>query len=97
MTVQENRHFVLIYYVVDDFVANRAPFREEHLQLAKEANRRGELILAGALGDPPDRALLLFWAPDRAAAEAFARNDPYVINGLVNHWEVQPWATVIRP
>jgi uncharacterized protein len=97
MTAQENHHFVLIYYVVDDFAANRAPFREEHLQLAKEANRRGELILAGALGDPPDRALLLFWAPDRSAAEAFARNDPYVINGLVNHWEVQPWATVIRP
>jgi uncharacterized protein len=97
MTTTENRHFVLIYYVVDNFVARRSPFREEHLQLAQAANRRGELVLAGALGDPPDRALLLFWAPDSTTAEAFVQNDPYVINGLVTRWEVQPWATVIRP
>jgi uncharacterized protein YciI len=61
----------------------------------KEANRRGELLLAGALGDPVDRALLVFRTQDRSVAEDFARNDPYVVNGLVTRWEVQPWAVVI--
>jgi hypothetical protein len=89
------KYFALIYYVVDGFVSRRTAFREEHLRLVGEANRRGELLLAGALGDPTDRALLVFRTQDRSIAEDFARNDPYVINGLVTRWEVQPWAVVI--
>ncbi len=89
------KYFALIYYVVDGYVSRRAPFREKHLRLAEEAHRRGELILAGALGDPIDRALLVFRAQDQSVADAFAQNDPYVINGLVTRWEVQPWAVVI--
>jgi len=30
-----------------------------------------------------------------SVAESFARNDPYVINGLVTHWEVRRWNTVV--
>jgi hypothetical protein len=90
------KYFALIYYVVDDFVSRRTPFREEHLRLAREAKDRGELILAGALGDPADRALLVFRAHDRSVAENFAQNDPYVMNGLTTRWEVQPWAVVIE-
>jgi hypothetical protein len=89
------KYFALIYYVVEGFVSRRTAFREEHLGLVKKANRRGELLLAGALGDPVDRALLVFRTQDRSIAEAFARDDPYVINGLVTRWEVQPWAVVI--
>lgn len=89
------KYFALIYYVGDGFVSRRTAFREEHLQLVGKANRRGELLLAGALGDPVDRALLVFRTQDRSIAEDFARNDPYVINGLVTRWEVQPWAVVI--
>ena len=89
------KYFALIYYVVDSFVARRAPFREEHLRLAQEARGRGELMLGGALGEPADRALLVFYASDRSVAENFARQDPYVTNGLVTRWEVQPWAVVI--
>ena len=89
------KYFALIYYVVDDFVSHRAAFRDAHLRLVGEANRRGELLLAGALGDPVDRALLVFRTQDRSIAEDFARNDPYVINGLVRRWEVQPWAVVV--
>jgi uncharacterized protein YciI len=89
------KYFALIYYVVDGFVSRRTPFREEHLRLVEEANRRRQLLLAGALGDPADRALLVFRTQDRSIAEDIARNDPYVINGLVTRWEVQPWAVVI--
>jgi uncharacterized protein YciI len=88
-------YYALIYEVVDDFVARRAAFREEHLRLAREAHARGELVLGGALGDPADRALIIFRAPNASTAEAFARRDPYVTSGLVLRWEVQPWAVVI--
>jgi len=89
------KYFALFYHVVDDFVSRRATYREEHLRLAREARRRGELLLAGALSDPADRALLVFRAAGRSAVEEFARNDPYVTSGLVTRWEVRPWAVVI--
>src|SRR6516225_6841920 len=88
-------YYALFYYVVDDYVSRRSAYREEHLRLAREAHRRGELLLAGALTDPADRALLVFRAADRSVAEEFARNDPYVTTGLVTRWEVRPWAVVI--
>jgi uncharacterized protein YciI len=88
-------YFALFYDVVDDFPSRRTAFREEHLRLVREAHRRGELIMAGALTDPADRALLVFRAAVRSVVEEFARNDPYVMNGLVTRWEVRPWAVVI--
>jgi uncharacterized protein YciI len=88
-------YYALFYYVVGNFVARRAEYREEHLRLVREAYRRGELLLAGAFVDPVDRALLVFRAADRSVAEDFARNDPYVIRGLVTRWEVRSWNVVI--
>lgn len=89
------KYYALVYYLVEDYLARRSAFREEHLRLAREAHRRGELLLAGAFADPADRALLIFRAADRTVVEDFARNDPYVIHGLVTRWEVRPWSVVI--
>jgi uncharacterized protein YciI len=89
------KHFALIYDVVDNFVERRSPFRDAHLRLAREANARGSLLLAGALGDPPDGALLVFRAESPSAVEAFALADPYVTAGLVTAWRVRPWNVVI--
>jgi uncharacterized protein YciI len=88
------RYFALIYYVGREFVEKRGRYRESHLQKVFESHRRGELLLGGALGDPPERALLVFRAEDRSTAERFAQIDPYVTSGLVQRWEVQPWNSV---
>jgi uncharacterized protein len=89
-------YFVLTYQVVSDYVERRAEFREEHLGIAKAAHERGELILAGAAGDPIDSALLVFKCDDESIPAEFARNDPYVQNGLVINWTVKPWNVVIE-
>jgi uncharacterized protein YciI len=88
-------YYLLFYYLVDDYLARRATFRADHLRLAQEAHRRGELILAGALSEPADRGLLVFRVPDRSIVEEFAKNDPYVKNGLVTRREIRPWTVVI--
>ena len=88
-------YFALIYDVVDDFVARRASFRDEHLQMAREAHARGEIVLAGAFADPADKALIVFRGTSSESAHRFAENDPYVRNGLVARWEVRPWTVVI--
>jgi hypothetical protein len=89
-------YFAMIYDLVDDYMARRGAFREEHLKMAADAHTRGELMLGGAFADPPDKALMIFRVDDSKIAETFARNDPYVLNGLVKHWEVRPWNVVIE-
>ncbi|MBI3047272.1 MAG: YciI family protein [Acidobacteria bacterium] len=88
-------HYLLFYEVVDDYVSRRAPFRAAHLALAREAVVRGELMLGGAFANPVDGAVLLFRGSSPAVAESFARQDPYVKNGLVTRWYVREWTTVV--
>jgi uncharacterized protein YciI len=89
-------HALHSYYdVVDGYVEKRAQFREAHLNLGRQAQQRGELVLAGALADPVDGAILVFRGESPEAAESFAKADPYVINGLVKSWRVRKWTTVI--
>ncbi len=90
-------HYLLIYDVVDDYVTRRTPLRAAHLAHARAAVTRRELLLGGALANPPDGAVLLFRGDSPAAAEAFAAADPYVINGLVTRWRVREWTTVVGP
>lgn len=88
-------HFLLFYDLVPDYLERRSAFRDEHLKLGKEAVARGEMVLGGALSDPADTAVILFQGDSPAAAEAFARADPYVRHGLVQQWRVRKWTTVI--
>jgi uncharacterized protein YciI len=88
-------YFALIYGAVPDYVERRSAFREQHLDVALAATERGELLLGGAFADPVDRAMLIFRADNRGVVEQFARNDPYVVNGLVTRWEVREWSVVV--
>lgn len=88
-------YFLLIYHLAEDYIDRRGPFRDEHLRLARAAHARGELLLGGPLQDPADRAFLVFRVPSAGLVEAFAREDPYVTNGLVKRFEVRDWKVVI--
>ncbi len=88
-------HWILFYDLADDYLERRSSLRDEHLGLARAAQERGDLVLAGALAEPPDGALLVFRGETAAAAEAFASEDPYVAAGLVTSWRVRPWTVVI--
>ena len=88
-------YYLLLYDVVADYLEKRAPLREGHLALAREAFARGELVLGGAFTDPVDGAALVFKGDDPSVAERFARSDPYVRNGLVQKWRVRSWNVVV--
>jgi len=87
-------YLLLEYALVDDYLERRAALRDEHLALARAAHERGELLLAGALPDPYDRALLI-WTADHDVVERFAEADPYVRHGLVTGWTIRPWNVVV--
>jgi uncharacterized protein YciI len=88
-------HYILFYECVENFLERRAPYRSEHLVAAQAAHARGELVMAGALAEPVDRAVLVFKVDDPQIIEVFVRADPYVLNGLVTSWQIRPWTVVI--
>lgn len=87
-------HYLLMYDYIEDYVPKRAAVRAEHLRLIQEAFDRGEIVIAGAFGDPYRGGVLVFRESPQAA-HAFAKTDPYVRTGVVSKWEVRPWLTVI--
>jgi len=88
-------HYLLIYNLAPDYLERRGEFRDDHLKMAWDANENGTLVLGGALQDPADQAYLLFEDDSPEAAEEFAKNDPYVKNGIVESWDIRPWMTVV--
>lgn len=88
-------HYLLFYDAAPDYLERRAPLRDRHLEHAWRAHARGDLVLGGAYADPVDGAVLLFRGRNSGIAEAFARADPYVTEGLVERWWVRPWTTVV--
>ncbi len=85
-------YFILFYTTVADYLLKREVYRKDHLTLIHIAYKNGGLIMAGALAEPADGALLVF--KEKSDAIAFAENDPYVKNGLISKWHVQPWVVV---
>ena len=88
-------HYLLIYETAPDYLERRGEFRDAHLALAWQAVERGELLLGGATSNPPDGAMLLFEADSPDVPTAFAKADPYVLNGIVTGWQVKAWNTVV--
>ena len=87
-------HWLLTYDYVDDIATRRAPFREAHLALVRGLHDRGALLMAGAVGEPIEGALLVFTAEDQSVVEEFVTQDPYVTEGLVTAWQLRPWNVV---
>lgn len=88
-------YYILFYKTVPDYLQRRDNYRNEHLALAEKAKAEGHLLMAGALADPADGAVLVFKGDSPEVAEDFAKKDPYVQNGLIAEWSVRPWTVVI--
>lgn len=89
-------HRILLYDYVADVLERRAPHREAHLARIAEWIEAGALLSAGALGDPPTGALLVFADIPESEVERFAGGDPYVAAGIVTGRRILPW-TVVAP
>jgi uncharacterized protein YciI len=87
-------HRILFYDYVDDVLDRRPPHREAHLERVRTERDAGRIVMAGALGDPPRSGLIVFRVDDPAQVRAFVDEDPYVANGLVTDWRVDPWNVV---
>lgn len=87
-------HHILFYEYVKDMLDRRGPYRDEHLAGIERERERGRIVMAGALGEPPHGAAIVFRDVEPEAIEAFADDDPYVRAGLVTARRVEPWKLV---
>lgn len=90
--------YVLEYFYVPNILERRAPHRTKHLEYTVPFVESKTLIAGGALvpeKDPITRGQLLFRAVNAQAVEEFAKNDPYVVAGIITKWTVTEWKVVV--
>ncbi len=87
-------HHLLLYDYVENMAELRAPYRDAHLERIAAERDAGRITIAGALGDPPTGAAIVFKGATDEQIEEFVRGDPYVQAGLVTAWRIQPWNLV---
>ena len=82
--------YVLFYESADDVASNAPAHFPAHKARLDEFHARGDLLLVGTFADPQkDGSMSVFRT--REAAEEFAREDPFVLNGVVRRWELREW------
>jgi uncharacterized protein YciI len=87
-------HHILFYDYVENIAERRGPYREAHLARIGAEREAGRVTMAGALGDPPHGAAIVFRDVEPAEIEAFATEDPYVTAGLVIARRIERWNVV---
>ena len=87
-------YLMLTYHYVPDLLDRRDPSRAGHLEHAREAKERGELVNIGAVGSPPTGGVLVFHNVGVATVERYAAEDPYVTAGLVTSHSIESWNVV---
>jgi uncharacterized protein YciI len=87
-------HHLLFYEYVPDILERRGPYRDAHLERIRAEQAAGRVVMAGAVGDPPHGAAIIFKDVDAGSIESFVREDPYVQASLVSGWRIEPWKLV---
>jgi hypothetical protein len=90
----DDRTYILFYEYVKDILDRRGPHREAHLEHVRAHKYEGNVIMAGALGDPPTGAAIVFRGVGPEGIELFVNDDPYVKAGLVASWRTELWNVV---
>jgi uncharacterized protein len=88
-------YYILFYKTCDDYIKRRIPYRNEHLALVDQYKKNGQIFMAGAYADPADGAAIVFKCDDERLVKEFAMADPYVREGLIEHWAVRKWLVVV--
>ncbi len=78
-----------------DAAETRVPFRPAHLARLAGLRDAGVVVEAGAFADV-SASILIVRAADAGAAEAIARDDVYVRNGIWVEIRVRPFGRVCR-
>jgi uncharacterized protein YciI len=86
--------YVLFYESADDVRAKAPQHLAAHVSRWKAFQGQGTLLMIGTFANAQaDGSMAIFTT--REAAEAFARDDPFVLNGVVRRWSIREWNEAI--
>jgi uncharacterized protein YciI len=91
-----SKKYVLLYASAHDVLTKAPVHFEAHRARGEAFHERGSLIAYGPFGDPQDQGSMAVFTT-REAAEEFAREDPFVINGIVRDLEIREWDEAFLP
>jgi hypothetical protein len=86
--------YVLLYDAADDVLEKAPVHGAAHRAHWKAFLDDGTLLMVGPFSNPKEGAMAVFTT--REAAETFARNDPFVLNGVVTGWRVREWLEALQ-
>jgi uncharacterized protein len=82
--------WVLFYESADDLDSRVPEHYPAHRKRVDAFHESGKLLAAGSFGDPQAEGAMCIFAT-LEDAEEFAREDPFVLGGVVRAWRVQRW------
>jgi uncharacterized protein len=85
-----SKKYVLFYESGDDLRSKAPAHFPAHMVRVKEFHGRGALLMVGTFGNPQEEGAMSIFTT-REAAEEFAKDDPFVVNGVVRRWKVLEW------
>ncbi|GAC1316568.1 MAG: hypothetical protein NVSMB25_02520 [Thermoleophilaceae bacterium] len=86
--------YVLLYDSADDVTTKASRHLAAHEARYRKFHSDGSLLMIGTFGDPQrEGAMAVFTS--RAAAEEFAVEDPFVLEGVVRSWQIRTWNEVL--
>jgi uncharacterized protein len=88
--------FDIDYPSVAEALAEAPEAIATHKKRSQEWHEQGKLVMAGAFRDSPEGRLNTMGVlTSREAAEAFAKGDPFVVNGKVIRWYIREWNNML--
>jgi uncharacterized protein YciI len=86
--------YVLLYRSADGVAENAPRHFAAHSAHVDAAHAAGDLEMVGTFADPQaDGAMSIFASAE--AAERFAREDPFVVSGVVREWRLLEWNEIL--
>jgi len=86
--------YVLQYDYVENITEKRAPYRAAHLAIFLKQMQDGNLVIGGAVDQPPTGGLIVFRNLTPKDIEEIVQQDPYYVNGLVTKYAIKPFIAV---
>ena len=88
--------FDIDYPSVAEAMADAPEAIAAHKKRSQEWHEQGTLVMAGAFRDNPEGHLNTMGVlTSREDAEAFAKGDPFVLNGKVTRWYIREWNNML--
>lgn len=85
---------VVLYDSADDVLITAPVHFAAHFARIQAFHARGEILMVGTFGDPETEGSMAVF-PTLASAEAFVKDDPFVLEGVVKSWQIREWNEIL--